>query len=111
MLFAAVLSVFAMQRALITRDFTVLFVAKNGSSRTPPLFNVATMWSALEGSILLWALALSAYVGFTTWRFRARAEDPLVASNGHRRDPIPKSPSVMRPVRPHPPASPLPQID
>ena len=53
-----VVATIAMQRALITRDFDVLFVAEHGSSRTPPLFNVATMWSALEGSILLWALVL-----------------------------------------------------
>ena len=77
-LFAAVLSVFAMQRALITRDFTVLFVAKNGSSRTPPLFNVATMWSALEGSILLWVLFLAGYTALVARRFRARLADPLV---------------------------------
>ncbi len=32
-----------MERALITRDFTVAFVAENGSSRTPPLFNIATL--------------------------------------------------------------------
>ena len=36
-MFAAVLAVFAMERALITRDFTVLYVAKNGSTRTPAL--------------------------------------------------------------------------
>ncbi|MGZ4703953.1 MAG: heme lyase CcmF/NrfE family subunit [Acidimicrobiales bacterium] len=77
-LFAAVLAVFAMQRALITRDFTVLFVAKNGSSRTPPLFNVATMWSALEGSILLWVLFLGGYTALVARRFRARLADPLV---------------------------------
>ncbi|GIT46960.1 MAG: hypothetical protein Ct9H300mP12_15450 [Acidimicrobiales bacterium] len=32
------------------------FVAEHGSHRTPALFNVATLWSALEGSILLWVL-------------------------------------------------------
>src|SRR5690606_6028365 len=52
----AVVSGMAMQRALITRDFTAEYVAQHGSSRTPPLFNVATMWAALEGSILLWVL-------------------------------------------------------
>ncbi len=77
-LFAAVLAVFAMQRALITRDFTVLFVAKNGSSKTPALFNVATMWSALEGSILLWVLFLGGYTAAVARRFRARLADPLV---------------------------------
>ena len=53
-----------MARALITRDFTVAFVAQNGSSRTPPLFNVATLWSALEGSILLWLW----FFAVTWWR-------------------------------------------
>lgn len=69
---------FAMQRALITRDFGVLFVAENGSSRTPPLFNVATMWSALEGSILLWGLILAGYVTVVVHKFRHRLSDPLV---------------------------------
>ena len=55
----AFLAMAAMERALITRDFTVLFVAENGSSRTPAVFNVATLWSALEGSIILWALVLA----------------------------------------------------
>ncbi|MGI9621765.1 MAG: heme lyase CcmF/NrfE family subunit [Acidimicrobiales bacterium] len=68
----------AMQRALITRDFGVLFVAEHGSSRTPPLFNVATMWSALEGSILLWALILAGYLAIVVYKFRHRAGDPLV---------------------------------
>ena len=43
------ISTFAMQRALITRDFSIKYVAEQGSSLTPPLYNVATMWSALEG--------------------------------------------------------------
>src|SRR3546814_11397156 len=58
-LLGSVVAVIAMQRALITRDFSVSFVHDNGSSRTPALFNIATMWSALEGSILLWVLVLS----------------------------------------------------
>ncbi len=66
-----------MERALITRDFTVLFVAENGSSRTPALYNFATLWSALEGSILLWALILNGYVVATVVKFRSRADDPL----------------------------------
>ena len=58
---AATVAVVVMERALITRDFTVKFVAENGSSTTPPVFNVATLWSALEGSILLWSLVLCGY--------------------------------------------------
>ncbi len=75
----AVLSTIAMQRALITRDYTVEFVFDHGSSSTPPLFNVAAMWSALEGSILLWGLVLAGFTVAVAWRFRRRLEDPLVA--------------------------------
>ena len=74
----AVLAVIAMERALITRDFTVQFVADNGSTRTPALYNVATLWAALEGSILLWALILSGYITAVVVKFRHRLTDPLV---------------------------------
>jgi cytochrome c-type biogenesis protein CcmF len=74
----AVVAVVAMERALITRDFTVEFVAMNGSSRTPALFNVATLWAALEGSIILWALVLAGYIVAVAFKFRDRLRDPLV---------------------------------
>jgi cytochrome c-type biogenesis protein CcmF len=78
-LVAAVGQFAVMERALITRDFTVAFVAEHGSHRTPALFNFATLWSALEGSILLWVLILAGYVGMVTWRFRQRLNDKMVA--------------------------------
>ena len=74
----AITAVVAMERALITRDFSVKYVAEHGSSTTPPLFNVATMWSALEGSILLWVIILSGYLASVAWRFRKRIDDELV---------------------------------
>ncbi|MEX2292401.1 MAG: heme lyase CcmF/NrfE family subunit [Acidimicrobiales bacterium] len=77
-LLAAVVCVVAMERALITRDFTVSFVHDHGSSRTPRLFNVATMWSALEGSILLWTLILAGFTVHVARKFRRRLADPLV---------------------------------
>ena len=69
---AAVTAVAVMERALITRDFTVKFVADNGSSTTPPVFNVATLWSALEGSILLWTLVLCGYAVAVAVKFSGR---------------------------------------
>ena len=77
-LVGAVLAVAAMERALITRDFTVQYVADNGSSRTPALYNVATLWAALEGSILLWVLVLTGYMALVVHKFRKRLDDPLV---------------------------------
>lgn len=78
-LVGAVLAFAAMERALITRDFTLKYVFDNGSSRTPALYNFATLWSALEGSILLWALVLAGYITAVAHKFRRRLEDPLVA--------------------------------
>jgi cytochrome c-type biogenesis protein CcmF len=74
----SLLAVFAMQRALVTRDFTVSYVAQVGSPDTPALFNVAAMWSSLEGSLLLWVLVLSIFTALVAWRFRDRSTDPLV---------------------------------
>jgi cytochrome c-type biogenesis protein CcmF len=79
-LLGAVVAAIAMQRALITRDFSVSFVHDNGSTRTPPIFNVATMWSALEGSILLWTLILAGFTVHVARRFRSRLSDPLVGT-------------------------------
>jgi cytochrome c-type biogenesis protein CcmF len=74
----AVLAVAAMERGLITRDYTLKYVAEHGSSRTPALYNVATLWSALEGSILLWVLVLTVYMALVARKFRHRLADPLV---------------------------------
>ena len=73
------IATFAMQRALITRDFSVKFVAEHGSSLTPRLFNIATMWSALEGSVLLWGLILAGYLVIVSIKFSGRYSDPMVA--------------------------------
>ena len=72
------LSAIAMERALITRDFTVLYVADNGSTKTPAIYNFATLWGALEGSIILWALILGGYLMAVVVKFRKRLADPLV---------------------------------
>ena len=74
----AVVAFAAMERALLTNDTSIEFVARNGSPRTPFPFNVAALWSALEGSIILWATVLCGYLIAITWKFRTRATDPLV---------------------------------
>jgi cytochrome c-type biogenesis protein CcmF len=77
-LLGSVVAFAAMERALITRDFTVEYVARNGSRQTPALYNFTTLWSALEGSILLWTLVLAGFTVAVVWRFRDRMTDPLV---------------------------------
>ncbi|MDQ1402221.1 MAG: cytochrome c-type biosis protein CcmF [Actinomycetota bacterium] len=73
----ALLAVGAMQHALITHDFSLRFVANNNSRSTPLLYTVAGMWSALEGSILLWGIILAGYLTAIAIRFRQRVDDPL----------------------------------
>src|SRR4029079_12213144 len=68
-----------METALFGHDFSINYVAHNVARATPGLYTFTAAWAALEGSILLWALLLSVYVGVTTWRFRKRSTDPLVA--------------------------------
>jgi cytochrome c-type biogenesis protein CcmF len=43
-------------------DFSVLYVATNSNTALPTLYKVAAVWGAHEGSLLLWALFLSAWV-------------------------------------------------
>ena len=73
-----VLAVAMMQRALITRDFSMAYIQQVGSADTPALYNVAAMWSALEGSILLWTLLLGLFTAAVAWRFRNRTDDVIV---------------------------------
>lgn len=59
---SVLLSVAAMQYALVTHDFRLNYVVENNSLETPLLFTVTGMWSALQGSILLWAAILALYL-------------------------------------------------
>jgi cytochrome c-type biogenesis protein CcmF len=67
-----------MEVALITHDFSVRYVAQVGSRATPLFFTVVSLWSALEGSILLWAFLLAVYSAiFVRWNRRHREAAPL----------------------------------
>ncbi|MGV9329278.1 heme lyase CcmF/NrfE family subunit [Streptosporangium sandarakinum] len=45
--------------ALLTRDFQVGFVARNGGRGVPSYYTFTSLWSAVEGSLVLWALVLT----------------------------------------------------
>ena len=75
----AVLIFAVMERALITREFTSAYVAQVGSSKTRAFFNFTSLWSSLEGSIILWTLILCGYVAVIARKFRNRITDPMFA--------------------------------
>jgi cytochrome c-type biogenesis protein CcmF len=70
-------STLAMVWALVSHDFSVGYVAQVGSRATPLFYTVISLWSALEGSILFWALVLSAYSAAVVY-FNRHREGTLV---------------------------------
>jgi len=58
---ALTVAVIVMQTALLTNDFSISYVAETSSRFSPTWVKIVTMWSALDGSILLWAWLLSAF--------------------------------------------------
>jgi cytochrome c-type biogenesis protein CcmF len=78
MLVGGVLATLAMEHALVTHDFTLVFVAENNSRFTPLLYSITGMWSALAGSILLWGLVLTIFSGIFVWRYRRQVADPVI---------------------------------
>ena len=77
-LLGGVIAVAAMEHALMVHDFSLTYVADNNSRATPLLYSITGLWSALAGSILLWAVVLGGYATAMVWRFRRRSEQPLV---------------------------------
>ncbi|MGK2852257.1 MAG: heme lyase CcmF/NrfE family subunit, partial [Candidatus Limnocylindrales bacterium] len=57
-------SAVVMEIALMTRDFSVAYVAEVGSRATPLLYTIAALWSAQAGSLILWAAILSLVVAW-----------------------------------------------
>jgi cytochrome c-type biogenesis protein CcmF len=76
---AALLAFVMMERALITRDFSLAYVQQVGSRSTPALYNVTALWSALEGSILMWILILTGFMVAVAVKFRSKRDDELLA--------------------------------
>lgn len=48
--------------ALLNHDFSVKYVTEVGSTTTPTVITVISLWSSLNGSILFWGGVLSIYV-------------------------------------------------
>ena len=79
MVSGCVVAVVAMEIALLTNNFSLAYVASNSTESTPVLYKFATLWGALEGSLLLWGFVLCIYVGAVSLSFRRHISDRLVA--------------------------------
>src|SRR4051812_3140755 len=56
--------------AILSNDFSLHYVAENSSIATLTFFKVLSLWSADEGSLLLWNLVLAGYLLAVAIRFR-----------------------------------------
>ena len=57
----ALIAFAALTQAFLTNDFSVAYVARNSNSLMPDVYKVSAVWGAHEGSLLLWAMLLSAW--------------------------------------------------
>ena len=57
----------ALTYAFVTSDFSLSLVVANSHTDKPMLYKVAGVWGNHEGSLLLWALALSAFGACAVW--------------------------------------------
>jgi cytochrome c-type biogenesis protein CcmF len=64
-LVAAVTAVAAAEWALLHHDFAVRIVAAVGDRRLPTYYTVTSLWSGLDGSLLLWLTILAAWLMLT----------------------------------------------
>jgi cytochrome c-type biogenesis protein CcmF len=67
----------AMLAAILANDFSLRYVAENSSLATPTFFKVLSLWSADEGSLLLWNLILAGFIAAVAFRFRRRRPETL----------------------------------
>jgi cytochrome c-type biogenesis protein CcmF len=69
-----------MVAGLVRHDFSISYVAQVGSRSTPLLYTVASLWGALEGSILFWAGLLSIVLMLLAVRTRGVDREDLPAA-------------------------------
>ncbi len=62
----------AMVISLLGHDFSVLYVAENNATTTPPFIGGISLWAALEGSILFWTLLATGWATLVLYRHRDR---------------------------------------
>ncbi len=69
---AALVGCTALVISLLAHDFSVLYVAENNATTTPPFISAISLWAALEGSILFWTLLATGWAALVLWRHRGR---------------------------------------
>lgn len=72
---AAAVAAGALTWALLAHDFSIAYVANNGSRDTPTFYTAISLWARLEGSLLLWILVLAGFIAAAAAVAPRRAPD------------------------------------
>jgi cytochrome c-type biogenesis protein CcmF len=67
-----------MEYGLITHDFALAYVAENNATFTPLLYSITGLWSALEGSLMLWVFIQCAITFAVLLYYRRYRADAVV---------------------------------
>ena len=67
-----------MEFALITHNFSLAYVSENNATFTPLLYSITGLWSALEGSLMLWVLVQTAITFGVLLYYRREKSDSVV---------------------------------
>jgi len=67
-----------MEFALVTHNFSLAYVAENNATFTPLLYSITGLWSALEGSLMLWVLLQCAITLGVLLYYRREKDDTVV---------------------------------
>jgi len=73
-----ILAMGTMMVAFVTHNFSLAYVAENNATFTPLLYSITGVWSALEGSLLLWVLLQSLVVIGVLLFYREKKNEQVV---------------------------------
>jgi cytochrome c-type biogenesis protein CcmF len=76
--FALSIAALGLFYALVTRDFSVEYVASYTSRNLSMFYTLGAFWAGQAGSLLLWAWVLSLYGAVVVWQNRARNRELMV---------------------------------
>ncbi len=72
------ISFVALTQSFLADDFSVLYVVNNSNTLLPVMYKVSAVWSAHEGSLLLWVLMMGGW-GFAVATLSRNLPDVLLA--------------------------------
>tara|TARA_B100001750_G_scaffold244725_1_gene262718 strand:+ start:31 stop:1938 length:1908 start_codon:yes stop_codon:yes gene_type:complete len=70
LIFNSIFQFLLLEIGLLIDDFSIGYIANHSASSTPTLYKFASLWGALDGSILLWILCLSFYLFYHLKKFQ-----------------------------------------